>query len=443
MVSHRFARRQKLRPQEERGQVIVLVVLMLIVLLGFAALVVDVGYAYYAHRSLQSSADAAALAGSQDLPDIVAAAATARKYSSSAGMKNERGDIEGVTTTVTPKCIVSLGGCVPGTSNNAIVVLEAAPTKTFFAGLLGIDAFTIKAKATAAMRGGTPKPAHVMIVLDRTGSMNTACTAGGTKLDCAKAGLNAFLGAMDPAYDTVGLVAFAPHNGNTCATPKTTNGPPNDYDVYPNNYLFVPLSTNYKASATAPLNTSSQLVSTISCIKEGGTTVFAAAIDKARTTLAANHDPEAQDVIIFMTDGEANYGACQSPNGSGVCSNNSSPYRTNPCGQAVNSADQAAAAGVWVFGIAYDTPGAGCLGWRTGTHNGQSTANGGIPCNQTVGNQFRCAEVPAITANIAVKAIASDDSKFFSQPNPSSLTTLFKSIAAELTTGRLIDDDAT
>ena len=156
-----------------------------------------------------------------------------------------------------------------------------APTKTFFAGLLGLPTFTIKAKATASMRGGKPKPAHVMIVLDRTGSMATPCTIGGTKLDCAKGGLNAFLGAMDPAYDQVGLVAFAPHNGNKCATPKTVNGPPNDYDVYSNNYLFVPLSTDYKTSPTQ-LNPSSQLVSTITCIREGGTTVFAAAIDKAR-----------------------------------------------------------------------------------------------------------------------------------------------------------------
>ena len=204
------------------------------------------------------------------------------------------------------------------------------------------------------MRGGTPKPAHVMIVLDRTGSMGTACTIGGTKLDCAKGGINAFLGAMNPAYDQVGLVAFAPHSGNVCNTPKTTNGPTSDYDAFPNNYLFVPLSNNYQTSP-AVLNPASQLVSTINCIKAGGTTVFAAAIDKARTTLAANHDPEAQDVIIFMTDGEANYGACATPNGTGVCSNNTSPYRTNPCGQAVTSADQAAATGVWVFGIAYDT----------------------------------------------------------------------------------------
>jgi Flp pilus assembly protein TadG len=434
VVSHKLARKKAHRPQEERGQVIVLMVLMMVVLLGFAALVVDVGYAYYAHRSLQSSADAAALAGAQELPNATQAEAIARQYSSSAGNKNNKGNINDVTTTVTTKCVVSLGGCAP---MNAVVVLEQAPTKTFFAGLLGLPSFTIKAKATASMRGGTPKPAHVMIVLDRTGSMATACTAGGTKLDCAKSGINAFLGAMDPAYDQVGLVAFAPHSGNVCNTPKTTNGAPSDYEVYTNNYLFVPLSTNYKTSATSPLVAGSQLVSTINCIKAGGTTVFAAAIDKARTTLAANHDPEAQDVMIFMTDGEANYGACTSPV-NGVCSNNTSPYRTTPCHQAVNSADQATAAGVWVFGIAYDTPGAGCLGWKS-----TGTGVGGASCAQKAGFQFVCPESPAITANTAVLGIASDPEKFYSQPNPSSLTTLFKSIAAELTEGRLLDDDAT
>ncbi len=417
-------------------------VLMMVVLLGFAALVVDVGYAYYAHRALQNSADAAALAGSQELPNAANAAAVARQYSSSAGNKNSRANINNVTTTVTTKCVVSLGGCVTGTSSNAVVVLEMAPTKTFFAGLLGIPAFTIKAKATAAMRGGTPKPAHVMIVFDRTGSMGTACTIGGTKLDCAKGGLNAFLGAMDPAYDKVGLVAFAPHNGNVCATPKTTNGAPSDYDAYPNNYLFVPLSNDYKTSATSPLVPGSQLVSTINCIKEGGTTVFAAAIDKARTTLAASHDPEAQDVIIFMTDGEANYGACATPNSSGVCSNNTSPYRTKPCGQAVASARAASDTGVWVFAIAYDTPGAGCLGWKS-----TGTGLGGASCATKAGIQFVCPESPAITADAALRGISYDPldpthPRFYSSPDPGSLTSLFKSVAAELTEGRLLDDDA-
>ena len=219
-------------------------VLMLVVLLGFAALVVDVGYAYYAHRSLQASADAAALAGAQELPNATQAAAVARQYSSSAGNKNNRANINDVTTTVTTKCVVSLGGCA--TQCNAVVVLELAPTKTFFAGLLGIPSFTIKAKATACYAWGhaeagarddRPRPHR----LDGVGLHDRRDEAG-----LREGGLNAFLGAMDPAYDKVGLVAFAPHSGNVCNTPKTTNGAPSDYDAYPNNYLFVPLSDDYR-----------------------------------------------------------------------------------------------------------------------------------------------------------------------------------------------------
>ena len=40
----------------------------LVALLGIGAFAIDVGYAYYAKRQLQSATDAAALAGAQDLP---------------------------------------------------------------------------------------------------------------------------------------------------------------------------------------------------------------------------------------------------------------------------------------------------------------------------------------------------------------------------------------
>ena len=242
MVSHKLARRQNHRPQEERGQVIVLMVLMMVVLLGFAALVIDVGYAYYAHRSLQNPrptqqhSPARRSCRTQPGRGCRAPVQLVGRQQEQQGQHQQRHDDRD------DEMRRLVGRLRDRTSINAVVVMELAPTKTFFAGLLGIPAFTIKAKATAAMRGGTPKPAHVMIVFDRTGSMGTACTIGGTKLDCAKSGINAFLGAMDPAYDKVGLVAFAPHSGNVCATPKTTNGAPSDYDAYPNNYLFVPLS---------------------------------------------------------------------------------------------------------------------------------------------------------------------------------------------------------
>ena len=42
-------------------------------LLGISAFAIDVGYAYYAKRQLQSATDAAALAGAQDLPTAATA----------------------------------------------------------------------------------------------------------------------------------------------------------------------------------------------------------------------------------------------------------------------------------------------------------------------------------------------------------------------------------
>ena len=56
---------------------IVLMVLALVVLLGFAGLVIDIGRVYVAQRQLQQAVDSAALAAGEDLPDSVAAHASA------------------------------------------------------------------------------------------------------------------------------------------------------------------------------------------------------------------------------------------------------------------------------------------------------------------------------------------------------------------------------
>ena len=57
------------RSRDESGQVLVFVAFILTVIVGMAALVVDVGSWYQAHRHLQTAADAAALAGAQELPN--------------------------------------------------------------------------------------------------------------------------------------------------------------------------------------------------------------------------------------------------------------------------------------------------------------------------------------------------------------------------------------
>ncbi|MGO4886434.1 pilus assembly protein TadG-related protein [Anaerobacillus sp. MEB173] len=53
---------------DERGVVMVFVALGMVVILGFCALVVDVGMLYFEKSKLQKAADAAALGGAQELP---------------------------------------------------------------------------------------------------------------------------------------------------------------------------------------------------------------------------------------------------------------------------------------------------------------------------------------------------------------------------------------
>lgn len=77
-----------LRLADERGAALVLVAAALIALLGFSAIVVDVGVLYLNRERLSNAADAAALAGAQFLPeDPATAVSTARHYALQNGIQ--------------------------------------------------------------------------------------------------------------------------------------------------------------------------------------------------------------------------------------------------------------------------------------------------------------------------------------------------------------------
>ncbi len=435
----RTAFRRRFR-RDQRGQVVALFAISLVGMIAMAAFVIDVSRMFLAHRQLQAAADAVATATADQLQAVRtgtitlgAAESNARTYSAEAGQKNASGSLAGVTTTFTPKCL-TVNGSVPAwcsnSTPNAVVVTQQATVSTVFAKVVGINSFTATAKATASMGGGKPIPAHVMIVLDRTGSMNSGCSAGGTKIECAQAGIDAFLTGMDPSVDEVGLVIFSPaqNSSKLCSTPPNNNGWFDQTNPAPL-WVAVGLSTDYKTSATSPLNTSSNLYQTYHCIKAGGSTAYATAIDQAQSVLTANHDPKAQDAIVFFTDGEANYGEWPKGNGS--------TYRTQPCHQAISSASAAKAAGTWVYTIEYDSNAANtnCEGYKSsGSQNGGS-------CNTGKGIQFPCDEVPTITARSTLQQMATDPTKFYSEPTPGSLTTIFQDIAADLGGTMLVDDN--
>jgi hypothetical protein len=118
--------------QKERGSVVVLVTLALTALLGFCAIVTDVGLMYAEKAHLQNSVDAAALAGVQELPnDPSLAEQRARDYAT-------RNGAPAVTVTFE--------------ANNAkIIVLATQQVPTYFARIWGIAEEQISVSAKAMM----------------------------------------------------------------------------------------------------------------------------------------------------------------------------------------------------------------------------------------------------------------------------------------------------
>jgi hypothetical protein len=158
-------------------------------------------------------------------------------------------------------------------------------------------------------------------VHDVLGRVEPACT----DLVNAQDGMRSFLSNMDPNLHHVGLAVFPPAASlsSRCSTPATSN-----YNSTSAPYVVVPLSRDYAANGR--LNGSSALVSTINCTRAAGETAYANALEKAQAELELHGRSDADDVIVFFSDGAANVGPTYYPA--------SSPYRMRPCGQGVASA---------------------------------------------------------------------------------------------------------
>ena len=121
--------------RSERGQSLVIVLIFMTALIGMAAAVIDVGSWYRTDRKLQANADAAALAGAQELPESKAAAESAALTWAD---KNDGG--------VEAKNVKFRSTVVP---NDTIEVTAERPAPGFFAKLFGFDSVEVRAKAAA------------------------------------------------------------------------------------------------------------------------------------------------------------------------------------------------------------------------------------------------------------------------------------------------------
>jgi Flp pilus assembly protein TadG len=134
------------RAREEHGQAVVLTTIAMVMCLGASALVLDVGHWFRDKRRVQATADAAALAGAQLLPDDPnGAQSTAQSYANKNG-----GDVLGANIVVS-----STYG-----SNDTISVKGERSDPGIFSSVLGIANANIT--ATAKARVGVPQSAlHV------------------------------------------------------------------------------------------------------------------------------------------------------------------------------------------------------------------------------------------------------------------------------------------
>jgi len=121
--------------RNDNGQATVVTLVFLVVLLGMAALVLDIGSWYRADRSTQSTADAAALAGAQALPyDTANGRSLALQYANKNGGGVTSGD-------------VTLSSAY--TANDTITVHVHRQAQGVFTKLFGVRTVNVGSKATA------------------------------------------------------------------------------------------------------------------------------------------------------------------------------------------------------------------------------------------------------------------------------------------------------
>lgn len=459
-----ISRRLLERASEQTGAIMVLSTLLLVVLFAAVAFVIDLSRLFHQRQVLQNAVDFGALAGAQELPaqgsaQGAIAAAEALRVTLDNAPWLQPSDIN-----ITFRCVVgdrdgdglpdmadvpyicgptagasawpasewktkrgrSIHACNPygGDKCNTVSVQTSQIVEYAFAPVIGIDEGDTGAVNAASCRGGcgaAPAPLDVVMVLDRTGSMTDADVANLR---------NAALSVLD-VYDSsahhVGAVAL-PYGQplNRCLA--------NNPRLYPQSaasyWQIAPLSSDYDR-ADGSLNMSSQLVQAINCLRRTATSITVRVngvdrsgaghtnlgdpLDAAREMLLMQGRAEVPDVIIFMTDGEANQ-----------------PDTLQPCNYLNTKATQAKAGGQTVYTIGYGVAAARCQRDTSGPFRGAYAST----------NLARAAtdstdDVPGGCGPNENK----DGDNYFCESGSSDLEPVFRQVAAAtLGHSRLVDD---
>ena len=199
---HGLAMKPKRILKHAEGQILILTALGLVVVIGMAALSIDLGMAYAVKAKLKSAVDAASLAGAKAVK-IGSNDSVRRQNATEAATKffaaNFPTGIRGSTNRT-----FGVDSITVDNGTWTIRVSASATAPVFFGGLFN-RLPTISASAEA-----TVKTLDMMLVLDCSGSLGPPTSPSGTYEELKRAAIN-FLGGFQEGAggDRIGLVTFA------------------------------------------------------------------------------------------------------------------------------------------------------------------------------------------------------------------------------------------
>jgi Flp pilus assembly protein TadG len=386
------------RLKDERGAIAVLTALTIVILFAAVAFVIDISRLYHERQVLQNAVDFGSLAGAQDLPVQGTPAATIANADALRVATANAPQVTAANLTITYQCVVGdhnadglpdpgdvpfvcgptgtwssgwtpkSGGrlihdCNPfaGDKCNTIRLTTTNTIPYYFAPVIGINTGStgvVNAASCKGACGAVASPIDVVMVLDRTGSMTTTDVAN------VRNAAMSVLDFYDDSVQWVGMVSLPygqPGSTNKCIAygdhrPKPPNPLPSPtFQLYPDStaadWQAAALSSNYKNGTV--INAADPLVQAITCLTRaddwvwsksngspnngsGNHTNLGDPLDAAREMLATQGRVNVPDVIIFMTDGQANQ-----------------PSTLQPCKYFNDKATIAKTAGQAIFTIAY------------------------------------------------------------------------------------------
>lgn len=429
---------RSLRLADERGAILPLAAFMIILIFAVVALAVDITLKANDRQFLWNTTDAAALAGSSQLPDALAARDLAMQFAldndpSLAGdiditfrcfVADSDGDGQPDAADVPLVCdpTTSLGPgsvsappfvcadfscaspCDPdvGDTCNTLVVETEKTTDFKFAPIIGIDegdSRVISAACRGSCGGAVSGPVDLVLTIDRTTSMSS------TDVINAKRASLAVLDFFNPALHWVSLGALGPVDpSDRCdgitggSLWEVTTNLSSDYKNNPIPVIF--------DGETFNLDPTSDLVAKIICLEQQTGTNLGDPVATAVARLQASGRPGVKQGIILLSDGAATQPG------------------TNPCQYAVDQANAAKAAGVELFTI--------------GLGIGSKTCD-----DESAGSTWDGEPVPTLLAAMATSSTDNcvaggentDGDHFFCEPASADLQDVFLAAAASFAEG--------